>query len=266
MLIWSRPGKVLAAVIASGLFGVIFLLPLAVILMSSFSQQWNGVLPEGFTLSHYATALQGAAWQSLINSLLIGFCASLFALFCGVWAALALRQHSHYWRQRLSFLFYLPSAIPSVSIGLGLLVAFSQGSLQMNGTFFIVPAAHFILISAFTFSHLSAGLASMNGDYEHVAASLGASPWYRLRRITLPLLKPWMISAVALSLSLSMGELGATMMIYPPGWTTLPVTIFSLTDRGNIADSAALTIVLVAITLLIMVKLERLARRPTDLR
>ncbi len=39
-----------------------------------------------------------------------------------------------------------------------------------------------------------------------------------------------------------MGELGATVMIYPPGWTTLPVTIFSLTDRGNIADGSALTI------------------------
>lgn len=51
------------------------------------------------------------------------------------------------------------------------------------------------------------------------------------------------------------------MMIYPPGWTTLPVAIFSLTDRGNIADGAALTIVLVAITLLLMMKLERIAKR-----
>ncbi len=65
----------------------------------------------------------------------------------------------------------------------------------------------------------------------------------------------------ALSLSLSMGELGATVMIYPPGWTTLPVTIFSLTDRGNIADGSALTIVLVGVTLLLMMKLERIARR-----
>ena len=68
-------------------------------------------------------------------------------------------------------------------------------------------------------------------------------------------------AALALSLSLSMGELGATVMIYPPGWTTLPVTIFSLTDRGNIADGSALTIVLVGVTLLLMMKLERIARR-----
>ncbi len=41
----------------------------------------------------------------------------------------------------------------------------------------------------------------------------------------------------------------------------LAVTIFSLTDRGNIADGSALTIVLVGVTLLLMMKLERIARR-----
>ena len=75
----------------------------------------------------------------------------------------------------------------------------------------------------------------------------GARP---LRHVTLPMIAPYMISAFALSLSLSMGELGATMMIYPPNWATLPVTIFSLTDRGSIANGATLTMILVAATLL----------------
>ncbi|EAQ4131851.1 2-aminoethylphosphonate ABC transport system, membrane component PhnV [Salmonella enterica] len=261
MLIWSPKGRAAAGVMASVLFIVFFFLPLAVILMSSLSQQWNGILPSGFTLNHFVNALHGAAWDALLASLTIGFCASLFALLCGVWAALALRQYGVKTQKWLSMVFYLPSAIPSVSVGLGILVAFSQGPLQMNGTLWIVLTAHFVLISAFTFSNVSTGLARISADIENVASSLGASPWYRLRHVTLPLLMPWMMSALALSLSLSMGELGATMMIYPPGWTTLPVAIFSLTDRGNIADGAALTIVLVAITLLLMMKLERIAKR-----
>lgn len=240
MLIWSPKGRAAAGVVASVLFIVFFFLPLAVILMSSLSQQWNGILPSGFTLNHFVNALHGAAWDALLASLTIGFCASLFALLCGVWAALALRQYGVKTQKWLSMVFYLPSAIPSVSVGLGILVAFSQGPLQIN---------------------VSTGLARISADIENVASSLGASPWYRLRHVTLPLLMPWMMSALALSLSLSMGELGATMMIYPPGWTTLPVAIFSLTDRGNIADGAALTIVLVAITLLLMMKLERIAKR-----
>lgn len=251
MLIWSRKGRAAAGALAVTLFAGVFLLPLAVILLSSLSKQWNGLLPTGFTFAHFVNAFRGAAWDSLFSSLVVGFCASL----------LALRQTGAKLQKYLGLMFYLPSAIPSVSVGLGILVAFSQGPLQMNGTFFIVLAAHFVLISAFTFSNVTTGLARISADIENVASSLGASPWYRLRHVTLPLMTPWMISALALSLSLSMGELGATVMIYPPGWTTLPVTIFSLTDRGNIADGSALTIVLVGVTLLLMMKLERIARR-----
>lgn len=259
MLIWSKKGRATATIIAISLFGLLFLLPLVMILMSSFSRQWNGILPSGFTFEHFVNAFSGPAWDAILSSLVVGFSASLFALFCGLWAALALRRHSGKIQKWLSIAFYLPSAIPSVSIGLGILVAFSQGYLQMNGTFWIVFSAHFVLISAFTFSNVSTGLTRISPDIENVAFSLGASPWYRLCHVTLPLLMPWMISALALSLSLSLGELGATMMLYPPGWATLPVSIFSLMDRGNIADGSALTIVLVAVTLFLMFKLEKIA-------
>ena len=46
-----------------------------------------------------------------------------------------------------------------------------------------------------------------------------------------------------------MGELGATSMVYPPGWTTLPVAIFSLTDRGDVFTGSALTTLLIVVTL-----------------
>ena len=53
MLIWSRKGRVAAGLVATTLFTLFFFLPLAVILMSSLSQQWNGILPSGFTLIHF---------------------------------------------------------------------------------------------------------------------------------------------------------------------------------------------------------------------
>lgn len=188
MLIWSCKGRAAAGALAVTLFAGVFLLPLAVILLSSLSKQWNGLLPTGFTFAHFVNAFRGAAWDSLFSSLMVGFCASLLALLCGMWAALALRQYGATLQKYLGLAFYLPSAIPSVSVGLGILVAFSQGPLQMNGTFFIVLAAHFVLISAFTFSNVTTGLARISADIENVASSLGASPWYRLRHVTLPLM------------------------------------------------------------------------------
>ena len=115
-----------ACTLAVTLFALFFCLPLAVILMSSLSEQWNGVLPSGFTLSHFHRAFSGASWDALVSSPAIGFSASLFALLCGT-AALALRHYQGRGQRLLSTLFFIPSAVPSVSIGLGMLVAFSRG-------------------------------------------------------------------------------------------------------------------------------------------
>ena len=87
MLIWSRKGRAAAGALAVTLFAGVFLLPLAVILLSSLSKQWNGLLPTGFTFAHFVNAFRGAAWDSLFSSLMVGFCASLLALLCGAGAA-----------------------------------------------------------------------------------------------------------------------------------------------------------------------------------
>lgn len=198
--------------------------------------------------------------DSLFSSPVVGFCASLFALLCGMWAALSLRQFSARLQKYLGLAFYLPSAIPSVSVGLGILVAFSQVPLRMNGTFWIVLAAHFVLISAFTFSNVSTGLARISPDIENVASCTGASPWYRLRYVTLPLMTPWMISALALSLSLSMGSWGNGNDL-SAGLDDAAGHHFQ-SDRSREycrwlgADHRA-----GGVTLLLMIKLERIARR-----
>jgi 2-aminoethylphosphonate transport system permease protein len=94
-------------------------------------------------------------------------------------------------------------------------------------------------------------------EYEQVAASLGARPAYRLWRVTLPLVTPYLIAAFSLSFAMSMGELGATIMVYPPGWVTMPVGIFALTDRGDVFAGAALTMLLVATTVAVLVGLSQ---------
>ena len=103
-------------------------------------------------------------------------------------------------------MFFIPSAVPSVSVGLGLLVAFSQPPVLLNGTTRSCCIAHFVLISAFTYGNVSAGLARLPPDYEQVAASLGARPFYRLRRVTLPLITPYLIAAFSLSFALVDGR------------------------------------------------------------
>lgn len=261
MLVWSRRGRLLVWAVFLPIFLLVYVLPMGVIVLASFVRQWNDVLPTGVTLAHYLQAFRGDSFESLTTSLATGLLASAAALLCGTWAALALRHVSPRRARLLDVVFFVPSAVPSVSVGLGLLVAFSQPPLLLNGTRAIVLAAHFVLISAFTYGNVRAGLARIPLACEEIAASLGATPLYRLRRVTLPLLAPYLISAFSLSFALSMGELGATIMIYPPDWVTLPVRIFALSDRGAVFDAATLTTLLGLTTVIVLTLLSRLARR-----
>ena len=261
MLVWSKAERSILWAAVVPLFLLVYGLPIGVIVLASFSGRWNDILPSHLTTQHYADAFRTASFASLKASILTGIIASLAALTCGTWAALALRRFKPLPKRVLDLFFFVPSAVPSVSIGLGLLVAFSQPPFPLNGTRLIVLIAHFMLISAFTYGTVTAGLARLPIDCEQVAESLGARPFYRLRRVTLPLLTPYLIAAFSLSFALSMGELGATVMIYPPGWVTLPVRIFSLSDRGAIFDAATLTTILGAATLIVLITLTRISSK-----
>lgn len=261
MLVWSSLGRTATRALTAILFLGIYGLPIGVIALASISGQWNGVLPTRMTFVHYANALHGDSFEQLRVSIVTGFIASAIALVSGTWAALALRRQRPLSKRVLDAVFFIPSAVPSVSVGLGLLVAFSRPPVLLNGTTLIVVIAHFVLVSAFTYGNVSAGLARLPVEFEQVAQSLGARPFYCLRRVTLPLLTPYLIAAFSLSFALSMGELGATVMVYPPGWVTMPVGIFTLSDRGAIFDAAALTMVLACSTLIVLLGLSRIPTR-----
>ena len=260
MLVWDRSTKIIIWTLTAIVIGIFYVTPFAVIALASFAGQWNGLLPSNLTFEHYTDAVSGDSGDLLRVSLITGVGASLISLTIGAWAALALRGIAAPSARVLDSLFFLPSAVPSVSVGLGLLVAFSRPPLLLNGTISIVFIAHIVLISAFTYGNVSAGLARLPPDFEQVAESLGAKPLYRLMHVTLPMILPQLIAAFSLSFALSMGELGATVMVYPPGWVTLPVGIFSLSDRGEIFEGAALTVLLIVATLSVLLGLSAASR------
>ena len=161
MLIWSRSGRAAVWSFGALVIGVIYGAPVLVIGLGSIAGHWNGVWPSDFTLRHYGDSLQGASQRELWASLITGVVASAAAMVSGTFAALGLRHTIGLPRRVLDLAFFAPSAVPSVSVGLGLLVAFSRPPVLLNGTTAIVIVAHFVLISAFTYGSVSAGLARL---------------------------------------------------------------------------------------------------------
>ncbi|MFF7096907.1 ABC transporter permease [Streptomyces rubradiris] len=261
MLVHSRKTRWAVWAVFLVLFLPLFALPLLVILGASFATHWSGALPSGPTLDHYRSATRGEALQALTTSLVTAVAASLLALTAGTWAALAGAALKKRHRRVLDALFVLPVAVPSVVVGLAVLVAFSQPPLLLNGTRWIVITAHTVLVTAFAHQSVSAALTRLDPAYEQAAASLGARPAYILFRVRLPLLLPSLTAAAGLCFALSMGELSATMMLYPPDWTPLPVLIYAATDRGALFTGSAVAVVLMTATLLVLFAVSRVRTR-----
>ncbi|MET7620441.1 ABC transporter permease subunit [Streptomyces sp. NPDC005408] len=261
MLVHSRKGKWAAWALFLVLFLPLFALPLLVIVTASFSTHWSGAFPSGPTAEHYSAAVRGESLQALTTSLITAVSASLLALTVGSWAALAAAGLEKRGRRMLDALFMLPVAVPSVVVGLAILVAFSKPPMLLNGTRWIVILAHTVLVTAFAHQSVAAAIIRLDPMYEQAAASLGARPSYVLFRVKLPLLLPSLNAAAGLCFALSMGELSATMMLYPPDWMPLPVLIFTATDRGSLFTGSALAVVLMGTTLLVLLALSRIRTR-----
>ncbi|MGW5584616.1 ABC transporter permease [Streptomyces sp. NPDC003857] len=261
MLVHSRTGKWTLWVLFLLLFLPLFALPLFVILAASFAGHWSGVLPSDFTAAHYTAATRGESLQALVTSLVTAVTASLLAVAAGTWGALGAHALPRPLRRVLDALFVLPVAVPSVVVGLAVLVAFSQPPVLLNGTRWIVILAHTVLVTAFAYQSVSAAVLRLDPAYEQAAASLGARPAYVLWRVRLPLLLPSLTAAAGLCFALSTGELSATMMLYPPDWVPLPVQIYAATDRGSLFTGSALAVVLMAATLLVLFAVARIRTR-----
>ncbi|WP_328970298.1 ABC transporter permease [Streptomyces sp. NBC_00239] len=258
MLVHSKAGRWAAWGVFLVLFLPLFALPLLVVVAASFATNWSGAFPSGPTTVHYASAVRGESLQALTTSLVTALVASLLALTFGTWAALSAAALKKHGKRTLDALFMLPVAVPSVVVGLAVLVAFSRPPLLLNGTSSIVILAHTILVTAFAYQSVSAAIVRLDPAYEQAAASLGARPAYVLWRVRLPLLLPSLNAAAGLCFALSMGELSATMMLYPPDWMPLPVRIFTATDRGSLYSGSAVAVVLMGTTLLVLLAVSRI--------
>ena len=128
---------------------------------------------------------------------------------------------------------------------LGIQIAFSTTAVVLAQTFVALP---FLVVS------LEGTLRSVGQRFEVVAATLGGRPTTVLRRVTLPLVLPGLISGAVLSFARSLGEFGATLTFAGSlqGVTrTLPLEIYL--QRESDADAAvALALVLVAVAVVVV--------------
>ena len=128
----------------------------------------------------------------------------------------------------------------------GITVPFSTAAVIIAQTFVAMP---FLVVS------LEGALRTAGERYEVVAATLGASPLTALRRVTIPVVMPGLISGSVLAFARALGEFGATIAFAGnlQGTTqTLPLLIY-IQSQNDLDGAVAMSLVLVVVAVLVIV-------------
>jgi sulfate transport system permease protein len=233
---------------------VIVLIPLAAVAVNAFnhglSSFWDAVSNK--------TSLQALA-VTLAASLIV---AGIGALM-GTLVAWVLVRDEFPGRRIINSLIDLPFALPTIVAGLTLLALYGPGSpfgVHLAYTRAAVLVALLFVTLPFVVRSVQPVLIELDREVEEAAASLGASNATTFRRIILPALKPAILSGAALAFARSVGEIGSLLLIV--GKVQIAsIVIFADIESDAQQSAAALSVVLLALSLIVLVVLRRLGGR-----
>lgn len=236
----------------------IFLLaPVLVVVPLSFSADSFLVFPpESWGIRWYRAMFQHQGlMQALKVSLWLGTVVTILSLLIGVPAAYALKRFEFPGREFLMNLFTAPLLLPSIVLGLAILLVFVQ--MRLLGSYTGLVIAHLIVTTPYVIRIMATAFTTLPPFVEEAATMLGASPFTVFRRITLPLMMPGFIASAALSFLMSFDEVVISLFVTGPNVRTLPVEIFDYVESRTDPMTAAVSVALILATLLVIVVLER---------
>jgi len=240
------------------LFIAFILAPLAIVCVVSFTPLGYISLPtDGVSLRWFAAILDNPRFISAFwISLGLGLVSSVVATLLAVPAALAIARFRFPGRDAISAFLLSPLMIPHIVLGVSFLRFFS--TIGLNGTFAGLALGHVILILPFALRLTLAAATGMDPVVERAAVSLGASRLTVFRRVTLPLILPGIVSGWLLAFITSFDELTMSVFIASPSTTTLPVRMFLQIQDTIDPMVAAVSALLIAGTVAVMLVLDRL--------
>ena len=254
MLIKLRGAKVPLLIVSYISLFVIVIMPLAMIILVGFLKAYGLPLAfENFTLDNYKDVLfnNTMVMDSIKNSIFLAFSAGIICMFLGVMVAYVIVKIKPRGSMLLELLSLLPYAIPGIVMAIGVILTWSgRFGVNLYNTIWIILVAYLARYLSFSMKSASASLQQVHPSLEEASRSCGASHFESLKDVTIPLIRPAMVSGFFLIFLPAMRELTTSVLLYGPYTRTLGVAIFSLRNDGYITTASALAAI--AIVLIIV--------------
>ncbi|MES2710740.1 MAG: ABC transporter permease [Pseudomonadota bacterium] len=246
----AGPGAIILTVFAATVFVFLMLPVLVVFPISVSSAAYLQFPPPGFSWQWYQRYLDDPSWiDATWRSLQAATLCTVLSMTLGVPLTFLLVRSRRRGMWVLDRLAAAPIIVPTIVLSIAIYGVFAR--LQLIGEWYGVAVAHTVLALPFVVILVGAGLRGFDETQEQAAAGLGASWPVAVWRITLPQLRPSLISAAFLAFISSFDELVVAMFLSGASMT-LPKKMFDnimMEIDPTIAAVSVLQILLVGVCL-----------------
>jgi sulfate transport system permease protein len=250
-------GQTVALSLVVTYLSLIVLIPLAAVVWAGQGNGFDGFV-RAITTPEAASTLRLTIGASLV--------VALVNMLMGTLIAWLLVRDLLPGRSLLDALIDLPFALPTIVAGLALLTVYGPGSpigIDIAYSRLAVVVALLFVTLPFVVRTVQPVLHELDTEMEEAAASLGARPGTIFYRIILPNIMPAMAAGTALAFARAVSEFGATVLIsgnLPFKTQVASVHIFNQLESDNITGAAAVSTVLLLVSLAMLVSLDLLQR------
>ncbi|WP_088889414.1 ABC transporter permease [Leptolyngbya ohadii] len=234
-------------------------LPTIVVLVASFSSgETLKFPPPGFSLRWYASLINfpeihEAAW----NSFLLASLTTLVCVTLGVAVSLPLTRSRSRWIQAVDALVMSPLVLPGLAVGLALLLFFNLIGWQLSLTTLMI--SHVVICAPYVVRTTAASLSQIGGSLSEASTSLGANPFYTFWHVTFPLAQRGIIAGAFITFLTSFDNLTVSLFLSDARTAVLPIRMWSMIENNLDVRTAAISGVLIIITAILMILMERFA-------
>ena len=222
-----RTGKKVAMTFLFIIVLILSLLPITIIVISSFTQADGPVLHYGkFTLDHYRNTVY-AVVRPLKNSYTLATISMIMDLLLGSLIGYVIVRKGKKLATFMDAFVSLPLGIPGVLMGIGLIMSYSKSPLILTGTGAILVIAYYVRRLPHPVRTVSAILSQVDPNIEEASVNLGSPPITTFFTVTCRMIVPGIITGGLLAWTSSVADLTCTILIFSGKWKTLTVETYS---------------------------------------
>lgn len=231
--------------------------PLLIIVTTAFdSGNIMSFPPKGFSLKWFINVYNSETFMTTLGiSFKVAVFATLIALILGIPAAYALSRKNYRGKAVVQNIFISPIIVPGVVLGFAFF-RFLVIKLQFD-IFYSLLIGHVVIVIPYIIRVIGSSLDNLDFSIEEAAMSLGATKLKTFFVIVLPNVTSGVIAAFMLAFINSFNNLPASLFLTGPGVSTLPISMMSYVEYNYDPTISALSVILMAITVLIMFVVEK---------